>query len=101
MLQREELQSKSQFKACVTVVLCYGLVSHHPLPYSEATAFWDAVPLRLAVIHQCANNTIMSQLLKAANVLNLKGDMRLCMHLEDPMEVRYKLMSFGIPIECE
>ena len=99
MLKREELKSKYLLlEQQHTVPLPKACSS--PL-FTEATAFWDAVPLRLAVIHQVANRTIMSELLKAANVLNLKGDMRLCMHLDDPMEVRYKLMSFGIPIECE
>ena len=73
--------------------------SHHGLANSDSEQFLAAAPIRFACIHLCLEKSLASELLKKTTILTFKGKMRMQVHLEDSLEVRYKLMSYGIPVE--
>ena len=61
----------------------------------------DAMPIKFACIHQCTEKTLLSELWNAVVALTIKGSLRIQVHLDDPWEARYKLMSFGIPVDSK
>ena len=69
-----------------------------------ATALFQNFPVRVVCIHQCFDNTPILRVFRAVNALMLKGakqKVRLLTHLGDNWEVRYNLLSYGIPVDCK
>ena len=62
---------------------------------------FDALPVRFASIHQCLERTLFSEMVHSITLLMMRGGLRLQLHLENCMEVKYKLMSFGIPVDSK
>ena len=73
--------------------------THALLFWSDALSLLQAVPVRLSCMHHCADRTIINEVNAQAIKLAFRGGMRIQMHLEDACELRYKLMSYGIPVE--
>ncbi|KAG7344954.1 hypothetical protein IV203_032485 [Nitzschia inconspicua] len=95
---------ETQQKGLVFVSWGKGEATHwpHKEELIRADRLFSSMPVRFASIHQCFNNTPMFKLLMALNILVIKGagnKMRLQTHLEDDCEVRYKLLTFGIPVD--
>jgi hypothetical protein len=64
----------------------------------------DAVPLRVACLHECCDDNPIFQVYRTINVLMMTGannKLRLQTHLGNSSEVRYKLLGYGIPVECK
>jgi hypothetical protein len=71
---------------------------------SGASLLLDSMPLRFASRHQCFANTPVYRVLRAVNTLVMQGainKMRLQTHLGDDWELRYKLLGYGIPMDCK
>ena len=69
-----------------------------------STRLFQDLPVRVVSIHQCFDDTPVMQMFRAVNALMLKGakqKIRLLTHLGDNWEVRYKLLSYGIPVDCK
>ena len=66
---------------------------------SDARRLLESVPIRLSCLHHCADRTFINEINAQAIKLAFKGGLRIQVHLEDAWELRYKLMSYGIPIE--
>ena len=63
--------------------------------------FFEAIPVRLTSIHQCLDKSPLTQIIRSLTALMMKSDIRLQLHLENTWEVRYRLMSYGIPVDCK
>ena len=60
--------------------------------------------MRIASIHQSFEDTPILRLLRAVLAGALRGadkKIRLVCHFEDDWEIRYKLLGFGIPVDCK
>jgi hypothetical protein len=65
---------------------------------------FESMPLRCASIHLCFENTPAYRVLRAVNTLMVQGadkKMRVQTHLGDDWELRYKLLGYGIPVDCK
>ena len=69
--------------------------------FKEAMRFFDAAPIRLACLHQCTDKSLGSELFLAIGTLLLRGRVRHRLHLEDGLESKFQLMSFGVPADCK
>lgn len=75
--------------------------THHPPP-QEGKRIMDAVPMRVAAIHFCFQDSPRIRLVKAVATLMVGGHgrTRLTFHAGDTSwDVRYRLMGFGIPVD--
>lgn len=63
----------------------------------------NSVPVRYAAVHQSFGNSPILHLVRAINALMMQAGnrIRLVLHSEDDWEMRYKLLGYGIPIDCE
>jgi hypothetical protein len=72
--------------------------------YEEARQFADSLPLRIACVHQCSDDTPLFQFFRAVFMMLMNGKnnkMRIQTHLgNSSCEVRYRLLGYGIPVHC-
>lgn len=64
----------------------------------------NSMPLRTTAIHFCCPPMPLSNVYKAICMLIMKGTgnkMRFIYHEGQESEVKYKMMSYGIPVDCE
>jgi hypothetical protein len=79
-------------------------VSHGTFYYTESKQLVDSLPLRIACVHQCFNDTPLFQIYRAICVMMMNGTnnkMRMQTHLgSSSCEIRYRLLGYGIPVDC-
>ena len=72
--------------------------------FTEARRFADSMPLRIACVHLCFEDTPLFQFYRGICVLMMKGannKMRLQTHIGSSCcEIRYRLLGYGIPVDC-
>jgi hypothetical protein len=72
--------------------------------FAEARQLFNSIPVRIACVHQCFDDTPLFQFYRGMNVLMMNGafnKMRLQTHLgSSSCEIRYKLLGYGIPVDC-
>ena len=78
--------------------------SNMPFGHEESQRLLASMPVRNASLHLCFSNTPVFQIYRAIGALLMIGGdnkMRLLTHLGTENEVKYKLLSFGVPVECK
>jgi hypothetical protein len=78
--------------------------THFCFSVAEAQQLTDSLPLRIACVHQCFEDTLLFQFYRACVVMMMNGPnnkMRMQTHLGNSCcEVRYRLLGYGIPVDC-
>jgi hypothetical protein len=78
--------------------------AHFCFSVAEAQQLIGSIPLRIASVHQCFEDTLLFQFYRAVIVMSMNGTknkLRMQTHLGSSCcEVRYRLMGYGIPVDC-
>jgi hypothetical protein len=71
---------------------------------TEARQLFDSMPVRIACVHQCFDDTPLFQFYRGMTVMMMNGTnnkMRLQTHVgRSSCEIRYRLLGYGIPVDC-